>query len=40
MDPVTWVLLATGRLAWDEAVTQGRISASGARADISGYIPM
>ncbi|MGN9908186.1 sterol carrier family protein [Phytohabitans sp. LJ34] len=40
MDPVTWVRLATGRMAWDEAVTQGRISASGNRADISAYIPM
>jgi hypothetical protein len=40
MDPVTWVRLATGRMAWDEAVTQGRISASGNRADISTYIPM
>ncbi|WP_218579150.1 sterol carrier family protein [Phytohabitans houttuyneae] len=40
MDPVTWVRLATGRIAWDEAVTQGRISASGNRADISAYIPM
>jgi hypothetical protein len=40
MDPVTWVLLATGRLGWNEAVTQGRISASGGRADISDYIPM
>ena len=40
MDPTTWVLLATGRLRWDEAVTQGRVRASGTRADISGYIPM
>lgn len=40
MDPVTWVSVATGRIAWEEAVTQGRISASGTRADISAYIPM
>jgi hypothetical protein len=40
MDPVTWVLLATGRLDWEEAVAQGRIRASGTRADISDYIPM
>lgn len=40
MDPVTWVLLAAGRLGWDEAVDQGRIRASGARADISDYMPM
>lgn len=40
MDPVTWVRLATGRTTWDEAVTEGLISASGTRADISDYIPM
>jgi hypothetical protein len=33
-DPVTWVLLATGRLAFDEAVQGGRVAASGLRADL------
>jgi hypothetical protein len=37
-DPLTWLLLATGRLAWADAVAQGRVTASGGRADISGYI--
>ncbi|GAA4618948.1 hypothetical protein GCM10023195_85480 [Actinoallomurus liliacearum] len=37
-DPKTWVLLATGRLAWADAVD--RISASGARADLSPYLPV
>jgi Bacterial SCP ortholog len=40
MDPVTWVLLATGRLGWDAAVMEGRVTASGGRADISAYIPI
>ncbi|WP_213456202.1 sterol carrier family protein [Rhizomonospora bruguierae] len=38
--PVTWVMLATGRLEWRSAVEQGRIRASGTRADISDYIPI
>lgn len=40
MDAVTWLLLATGRLRWVEAVAEGRVSASGNRADISAYIPI
>jgi hypothetical protein len=39
-DPVTWVLLATGRLPWAEAVAQGRVRASGTRADMSAYLPV
>jgi hypothetical protein len=37
-DPLTWLSVATGRLSWAQAVADGRITASGARADISGYI--
>jgi hypothetical protein len=40
MDAVTWVSLAAGRLAWAQAVADGRIRASGPRADISGYLPL
>jgi hypothetical protein len=40
MDPVTWVLLATGRLSWTDAVAAGRVSASGPRADLSGLSPL
>lgn len=40
MDPITWLMLATGRLTWEAAVTQGRVTASGNRADISAYIPI
>jgi uncharacterized protein (TIGR03083 family) len=35
-DPLTWVRLATGRLAWSDAP----VSASGQRADLSGYLPV
>ncbi|MEV4628001.1 sterol carrier family protein [Micromonospora sp. NPDC049523] len=40
LDPVTWILLATGRLGWADAVEAGRVRASGNRADISPYIPL
>lgn len=39
-DPGTWLALATGRLTWDEARTTGRVSASGARADLGGVLPL
>lgn len=35
-DPLTWIRLATGRLAWADAAVQ----ASGQRADLSGYLPL
>jgi hypothetical protein len=40
MDPLTWLRLATGRLGWAEAVADGRVHASGIRADISRYLPI
>ena len=40
MDAVTWIMLATGRLTWKNAVADGRITASGARADLSPYLPV
>ena len=39
-DPLTWVRLATGRLGWAEAVEGGAVRASGARADLSEYLPL
>jgi uncharacterized protein (TIGR03083 family) len=39
-DAVAWVELATGRMAWAEAVGTGRVSASGERADISEHLPV
>ena len=40
MDPKTWLELATGRLLWTDAVTSGRVSASGTRADLSDHLPI
>jgi hypothetical protein len=39
-DGVTWVLLATGRLGWADAVGDGKVQASGPRADLSGVLPV
>jgi len=39
-DPLTWLLLATGRLDWAQAREQGRVSASGIRTDISDLLPL
>jgi hypothetical protein len=39
-DPVTWLRIATGRLDWGTALTEGKISASGSRADLSFYLPL
>jgi hypothetical protein len=39
-DPRTWLELATGRLSWADAVTAGRVTASGTRADLSGLLPI
>ncbi|EID54495.1 sterol carrier family protein [Saccharomonospora xinjiangensis] len=39
-DPRTWLELALGRLKWTDAVEEGRIAASGTRADISTWLPI
>lgn len=39
-DPQTWLALATGRLAWVDAVAAGRVRASGARADLGALLPL
>ncbi len=39
-DPVTFLRLATGRMAWTEAVGQGRLRASGERTDLSEHLPL
>lgn len=39
-DPVTWVLVATGRLSWADATQQGRLRASGIRTDLSEFLPL
>lgn len=39
-DAATWLALATGALAWDDAVAAGRVAASGSRADLAGLLPI
>src|SRR5206468_4125332 len=39
-DPVTWLELATGRLQWTDAVADGRVTASGTRADLARWLPI
>ena len=38
-DASTWLEMVTGQLAWAEAVTAGRVAASGLRADLSALLP-
>ncbi|WP_167102495.1 sterol carrier family protein [Amycolatopsis granulosa] len=39
-DPRTWLELATGRLEWTDAVREGRVTASGTRADLGHWLPL
>lgn len=39
-DPLTWVRLATGRLAWRDALADAKVGASGERADLGGLLPL
>jgi hypothetical protein len=39
-DPVTWVLVATQRVTWTDAVSDGRLRASGIRTDLSEFLPL
>ena len=36
----TWLGLVTGALAWADAVQDGRVVASGTRADLSAVLPL
>ncbi|MFI7519223.1 sterol carrier family protein [Micromonospora globbae] len=40
VDPETWLRVATGRLEWADAVTEGRVQVSGVRADLSAHLPL
>ncbi len=40
MDALTWLELGAGALAWPAAMEEGRISASGSRADLSALVPL
>ncbi|MFF1639240.1 sterol carrier family protein [Streptomyces sp. NPDC058246] len=39
-DPLTWIRLATGRVAWSAALEDADVSASGERADLGGLLPL
>lgn len=39
-DGETWLALATGSMAWLDAVASGKLSASGTRTDLSGLMPL
>ncbi len=39
-DAATWLRLASGRLDWVTAVAEGRLTASGNRADLSPHLPL
>ncbi|MCZ2838230.1 sterol carrier family protein [Modestobacter sp. VKM Ac-2985] len=39
-DAATWLRLATGRLTWAEALADGKVTASGNRADLSEHLPL
>ncbi len=40
LDAATWVELATGKATWAQALDEGRIRASGQRADLSPWLPL
>ena len=39
-DAATWIAVATGEMAWSEALVQARVRASGERTDLSAYLPL
>ncbi|OLT50956.1 sterol carrier family protein [Cellulosimicrobium sp. CUA-896] len=39
-DPQTWLALVTGEVVWADAVADGRVRASGERADLSALLPL
>lgn len=39
-DAATWIALATGRLAWVDAVEGAQVQASGERTDLTPYLPL
>lgn len=40
MQANTWLALARGEKNWQESVAEGLINASGARADLSDFLPL
>jgi putative sterol carrier protein len=40
MDANTWLALANGETKWADVMQTGKINASGARADLTDYLPL
>ncbi len=40
MDALTWIALGAGAVTWADAVTRGRVQASGERSDLSHLLPL
>ncbi|MBX3094832.1 MAG: hypothetical protein KF680_09910 [Cryobacterium sp.] len=40
LDAQTWLALATGQQGWHDALADGRVHASGSRADVSALLPL
>ena len=40
LDPATWIAIATGSESWAAALADGRIHASGTRADLTLLLPL
>ena len=40
MTAATWIALATGEEAWADALADGRVQASGTRADLEALLPL
>jgi hypothetical protein len=39
-DAATWLALVTGSLGWDAAVANGKVAASGLRAELADMLPL
>ncbi|MBN1170712.1 MAG: hypothetical protein JXA67_00935, partial [Micromonosporaceae bacterium] len=39
-DSITWLEIAAGLSTWHDAVSEGRVTSSGVRADLSNYLPL
>jgi len=39
-DAATWLAMVTGQMGWADAVTAGKVAASGLRADLSALLPL
>ena len=40
MDAATWLALATGSVEWSAALAEGKVAASGSRADLTEHLPI